>query len=129
MENESDSDTNCKRHVQYSHKKKKRICKIVDLAAPADPRVKLKESEKKDKYLDLVRELNKTVEHEINLFTNCNWCSWYSHQRIDTGTGGLGNKRSSGDYLNYSIIKIYQNTEKSPGDLRRLAVTQRKIIC
>ena len=26
--------------------------------------------------------------------------------------------------LHYSIIKIGQNTEKSPGDLRRLAVTQ-----
>ena len=25
---------------------------------------------------------------------------------------------------NYSIIKISQNTEKSPGDLRKLAVTQ-----
>ena len=34
-------------------KKEKRTCWIVDLAAPADHRVKLKESEKKDKYLDL----------------------------------------------------------------------------
>ena len=34
-------------------KKKKRICKIVDFAAPADHRIKLKECEKKDKYLDL----------------------------------------------------------------------------
>ena len=30
-------------------KKKKRICQIVDFAVPADYRVKLKESEKKDK--------------------------------------------------------------------------------
>ena len=36
---------------------------------------------------------------------------------------GLGNKRTSGDHLNYSIIKIGQNTAKSPDDLRRLAVT------
>ena len=28
------------------------------------------------------------------------------------------------DYPNYSIVKVEQNTEKSPGDLRRLAVTQ-----
>ena len=28
------------------------------------------------------------------------------------------------DYPNYSIIKIGKNTEKSPGDLRGLAVTQ-----
>ena len=36
-------------------KKKKRICKIVDFAVPADHRIKLKECEKKDKYLDLAR--------------------------------------------------------------------------
>ena len=29
-----------------------------------------------------------------------------------------------GDHPNNSIIENYQNTEKSPGDLRRLAVTQ-----
>ena len=40
-------------------KKKKRTCRIVDFAVPADHRVKLKESEKKDKYLDLPRELKK----------------------------------------------------------------------
>ena len=40
-------------------KKKKRNCKIVDFAVPADPRIKLKESKKKDKYLDLARELKK----------------------------------------------------------------------
>ena len=34
-------------------KKKKKICKIVDYAVPADHRIKLKEYEKKDKYLDL----------------------------------------------------------------------------
>ena len=34
----------------------KRICKIVDFAVPADHRINLKESEKKDKYLDLARE-------------------------------------------------------------------------
>ena len=38
--------------------KTKRIYKIVDFAAPADHRIKLKEYEKKDKYLDLARELN-----------------------------------------------------------------------
>ena len=40
-------------------------------------------------------------------------------QRIDKGTGGIGNKNMSGDHPNYSIIKIGQNTEKSPGDMRR----------
>ena len=39
--------------------KKKRTCHIVDFAVPADHRVKLKEIEKKAKYLDLARELKK----------------------------------------------------------------------
>ena len=32
-------------------------------------------------------------------------------------TGGIGNKRTSGDHPNYSFIKIGRNTKKSPGDL------------
>ena len=43
---------------------------------------------------------------------------------VTKGTGGLGNRRTSGDLPNYYIIEIGQNTEKSPGDLRRLAFTQ-----
>ena len=43
---------------------------------------------------------------------------------IGTGTGVLENKRTSGDYPNYRIVEIGQNTENSPGDLRTLAVTQ-----
>ena len=39
--------------------KKKRTCKVDDFADPADHRIKLKECEKKDKYLDFVRELKK----------------------------------------------------------------------
>ena len=65
--------------------------------------------------------------HESDSDTNCNWYSWYSQQRIDTGTGGLGNKRTSKDYPNYSIIKIRQNTKKSPGDLKRVAVSQTSV--
>ena len=32
--------------------------------------------------------------------------------------------RTSGDHPNYSIIEIRQNTEKNPGDLGRLILTQ-----
>ena len=59
--------------------KKKRTCKIVDFAVPADYRIKLKECEKKDKYLDLARERKKTVEHAGDNYTNCNWCVWNSN--------------------------------------------------
>ena len=40
------------------------------------------------------------------------------------GTGGLGNKRTSGEHPNNFIIENGQNAEKSPGDSRRLAVSQ-----
>ena len=43
---------------------------------------------------------------------------------IIKGPGRFGGWRSSGDYLNNSIIENGQNTEKSPGDLRRLAIAQ-----
>ena len=54
--------------------RKKRISKIVDFVVPADHIINLKESEKKDKYLDLAREVKKTVEHESNDCVNCDWC-------------------------------------------------------
>ena len=76
--------------------KKKRTCQIVDFAIPADHkvklkegvkrnkyldlageladhRVKLKEGVKRNKYLDLAGELKKTMKHESDGDTNCNW--------------------------------------------------------
>ena len=91
------------------------------LAVPADHRIKLKESEKKDKYLDLATELKNLWNMKIMVIL------------IIIGTLGTFTKRQvqvledlfiSRGNSNYSIIKIYQNTEKCPGDLRRLAVTQ-----
>ena len=99
--------------------------RIVDFVVSADHRLKRKGSEKRDKYLDLARELKKnTMEHEGDGDTNCNLHTRHSPQSIGIGTRGLGNKRTSADPPNYSIVEIAQNTKKSPGDLRRLAVTQ-----
>ena len=64
------------------------------------------------------------MEHENDGEIIRNWRDRYSHQRIGTATGRLRKKKSSRNYPNYNIIEIEQNTEKSPGDLRRLAVTQ-----
>ena len=47
-----------------------------------------------------------------------------SNQMIGSMTEGLGNKGTSSNCPNYSIVTIGQNTEKNPGDLRRLEVTQ-----
>ena len=67
------------------------------------------------------------MEHEGHNYTNRNWFFWYSRQRIIKGTGGLEGKRTSGDHPNYNIIENGQNTGKSFGDLRRLAVTQTQV--
>ena len=48
-----------KRIKGKAKKKKKRICKIPNFAVLADQGVKFKESEKKNKYLDLARELKR----------------------------------------------------------------------
>ena len=47
--------------------KKKRICKIVDFSVPADHRIKLKENEKKDKYLSLASELKKLWNRKLTI--------------------------------------------------------------
>ena len=46
---------------------KKRISKIVDFAVSADYRIKLKESEKRDKYLDLAREFKKLWNMKVTI--------------------------------------------------------------
>ena len=83
----------------------------MDFVVPADHGVELEESEKRDKYQDLAREIiiKKTVEHESDGDTNCNWCTWNNRETISMVTGKIGNKG---------------NTGKSPGDLIKLAVTQ-----
>ena len=113
--------------IIVNKRERESTCRIVDFAVPADHRVKLKDSEKKDKYLDLAWELKKTMEHESDVYTNCNWRSCYSHQRINKGTGGLGNQRKREGQPNHCIIEINQNIEKSSGDLRKLAVNQTSV--
>ena len=99
-----------------------RTNRIVDFALPVDHRGKTKENERRDKYFDLAREL-KVMEHESDGNANYNWCARNGPQRFGKGTGRVENLRTSRDHPNYSIIKIGQNTEKSPGDLSSLAVT------
>ena len=44
-----------------------RTCKIVDFAIPADHRIHVKESEKKDKYLNLAREIKKLWNMKVTI--------------------------------------------------------------
>ena len=64
-----------------------------------DHRVKFKEGEKRERYLDLARELDR-------LWNIYNSCPRYYHQRDCTETGGLGNKRTREDHPNNNIVEI-----------------------
>ena len=54
---------------------KNRIYRFVDFGVPVDNRVIIKEREKRYKYLDLAKELKKTIELEDPGNTNCSCCS------------------------------------------------------
>ena len=69
------------------------------------------------KFVDLAKELKKLWNIRVMMIL-------IVIGALGTVTGGLGNKRTSGDHQDYSIVEIGQNTEKSPEDLRRLAVIQ-----
>ena len=92
----------------------------MDFAVPAEHRKNLKEFEKKDKYLNLARELKNLWNMKVTIVP----IVIGAFGTVTKGTGGLGSWWTSGDYPNYSIIESIQNTEKSPGDLRRLAIPQ-----
>ena len=56
-----------KKKKEKKKKKKKRTCRIVDFAVPADHRIKLKECETKDKYLNLAREFKKLRNMKVTI--------------------------------------------------------------
>ena len=61
------------------------------------------------------------MEHKVVGDTNCSWCTRNDPQMLKA-SGGIGNRRTSGNHPDYSIVKIGQNSEKGPGNLRRLVV-------
>ena len=72
--NNQTKNKNKKTPQQQTNKQTKQVnLLLMDLAVPADHRVKIKENEKRDKYLDFNREI-KTVEHESNV--NTDWRAW-----------------------------------------------------
>ena len=68
------------------------------------------------------------MEHKSDFDTNCKsvvlgTVTNVLVQRLED----LEIRRRIRDHPDYSIIKISQNTEKSPGDIRRLAFTQTSV--
>ena len=76
-----------------------------------------------NKCLDLARELKKLWNMKVTIIPIVIDTFGTVTKGLSKGTGGLGNRRTSGNHSNFYIIENGQNTEKSPGDLKRLAVT------
>ena len=67
--------------VIVSKKEENRACWIVDFAVPADYWVTIKETGKKDMYLDF-QSTEEVVEHVVDGDTSCTGCTQKSHQKI-----------------------------------------------
>ena len=89
----------------------------MDFAVLADHRIKLKENEKKENYLEIARELKKLWNMKVTIIPMKIGAFGKITKGLIKALGGLGGQKTSGDHSNYNIIENGQNTEKSPGDL------------
>ena len=103
---------------------KKKIYNIVYFAVPADHRINLKESEKKDKYLDLARELKMLWNMKVTIVPIVIDALGTITKGLLKGLEDLEVGRRVETIQNDSIAKNGQNPKTSSGDLRRLSVTQ-----
>ena len=85
-----------------------------------DLTAKIKEIEKIEKFSDFVKAVEQDGDGEPIVIGEFETIP----KGLKRGSGRIRNRRTNQDNPNYSITMIGQNTEKSPGDLRRLAVTQ-----
>ena len=117
----------CQTIRPYYNQQKKRTCQIVDFAVPADHRIKLKESEEKDKSLDLARELKKLWNMKVTVIP-------IVVGALGTVTKGLVKRPEDleirGRVETIQTIALLRSVYciiKSPGDLRRLVVSQTSV--
>ena len=84
----------------------------------------MKESEKKDKNLDLARELEKLWNMKVTVIPIITGTLGTVTKGLVQGLGDLEIRRCWETIQTTVLLKSAQNTEESPGDLRRFAVTQ-----
>ena len=100
----------------------------MDYATLDDQRLKIKGSEKVNKYLDLAWGLKKTVKHEGDGDDSCNQWTWNNLQNLGKNVLNLKSEVESRPYRSWLFFFFFflidQNTEKRPGELRIIAVTQ-----
>ena len=75
----------------------------------------------------LLGNFKKNMEHEGDDYINRDWCIRYSNWRAFKGLQDLEVGERVETIQTKSLIKNGQNTEKSPGDWRRLAVKDHQL--
>ena len=85
--------------------------------------MKIKENGKKDKYLDPAKKLKMLGNIKITVIQIITG-SFVMVPKGFKGTERAENIRTCRYQADFSITKISQNTEKSHGGMRRLAITQ-----
>ena len=88
----------------------------MDFTVPAEQRAKMKEN-KRNKYLEFDRARKKLWDIKVTVIPVIYL------KRYGKGARRVENQRTCRDHPNYSSVNIGQNSEKSPGDWRRLVVT------
>ena len=82
-------------------------------------------SKRKKRYVPTPgQRTEKSVEHEDHSITCCDCPTGNCHQRTGKRTEKIRKWRPKQKHSDYVIVKISQNTEKSPGYLSRLSVAQ-----
>ena len=99
--------------VRFRINKKTKIYHPVDLAVPADHRVKMKEIEKIDKYLVFTRQLKKKRNMKVTTIPTV-----VGTKDLEKDLPNWTNR----DHTDHSTVKIGWNTQKSLRDLRRLVI-------
>ena len=100
-----DQTTRPYNHQQKKKRKKKR--ELADFTVPADHSLKLKENEKISIWtFGPSLRIEKTVEHESDDYTKCNWCSWCYTKWLVQRLEHLEIRGRVETNKNYSIIKV-----------------------
>ena len=84
--------------------KKERDGRNLDFAVPTDHRVKLKESEKRDKYLDLARELKKLWNMKVTVIPIVIGALGTVDKGLGTRTRELGNNRGRVETVQTAVL-------------------------
>ena len=112
------------RQQQQLQQQQKRTCWIVVFAIPANHGIKLKESEKRDKYLDLAREVKKQWNMKVTVIPIIIGALGTIIKELVQGLEDMEKRGRVEIIQTTALLRSRRNTEKSPGNLRRLAVTQ-----